>query len=61
VITTELTSLDLDSNQIGDEGGRALAALKGLTSLDLSSNQIRVERARSGGTHGADHASTKPS
>jgi nucleoside phosphorylase/predicted GTPase len=43
---TELTTLDLDGHQFGDEGARALAALTTLTSLSLSHNQIGDEGAR---------------
>jgi len=37
---TQLTSLNLEDNQIGAEGAAALAALSQLTSLDLGNNQI---------------------
>ena len=43
---TGLTTLDLSYNQIGEEGGRALATLTGLTTLDLSGNQLGDEGAR---------------
>ena len=43
---TGLMSLDLEGNQIGDEGARALASLTGLTSLTLMFNQIGAEGAR---------------
>src|SRR5262249_44032142 len=45
-LLTELTSLNLRANPIGDDGARALAALTGLTSLDLSGNQIGADGAR---------------
>ncbi len=43
---TNLTSLNLSFNQIGDEGARALSLLTNLTSLDLQYNQIGDEGAR---------------
>ena len=43
---TNLTSLDLRSNNIGADGARALAALTNLTSLDLRSNSIGAGGAR---------------
>jgi internalin A len=42
---TQLTSLDLGSNQIGAEGAASLAVLIQLTSLDLGGNQIGAEGA----------------
>jgi small GTP-binding protein len=44
---TQLTSLDLGGNQIGDKGAAALAALTQLTTLDLWNNQIGAEGASS--------------
>jgi len=43
---SELTTLDISSNNIGAEGVRALASLTNLTSLVLSSNSIGAEDAR---------------
>jgi len=43
---TELTSLDLRANQLGDEGVRALVELAQLTVLDLGGNQITDDGAR---------------
>ena len=43
---TQLTSLVLRGNQVGDEGARALAKLTQLTSLDLSDNLMGDEGAR---------------
>jgi Leucine-rich repeat (LRR) protein len=44
---TQLTSLDLRYNQIGDAGAASLAALTQLTSLDLGGNQIGAAGAAS--------------
>jgi internalin A len=43
---SDLTSLDLRANQLGDEGARELGALAGLTYLDLGGNQLSDEGAR---------------
>ena len=43
---TGLSSLNLASNNIGDEGARALASLTGLTSLNLWNNNIGDEGGR---------------
>jgi hypothetical protein len=43
---TELQSLDLNGNEIGDEGVRPLASLTGLKSLDLILNHIGAEGTR---------------
>ena len=43
---TNLTSLNLDCNEIGDEEARALSMLTNLTSLSLDSNSLGAEGAR---------------
>ena len=44
---TQLTSLNLEDNEIGDKGAASLAALTQLTTLDLWNNQIGDEGAAS--------------
>ena len=43
---TNLRSLNLWGNDIGEEGARAVAALTNLTSLDLADNGVGDEGAR---------------
>ncbi len=45
-LLTQLTSLNLRGNQIGDDGAKAIASLTGLTSLNLCANQIGDDGAK---------------